>query len=351
MNIANLLASHGIGSGGFQKNSFIPLESAGFVSEMITTFSSGASSLDGGLAMDNAGNIYTIDQQRTLRKHNKTGSMITSITLPSDMSVSTEIYMEYVPSLDRIICFNRTRLMVLDTLLNILYNHLFPEQPNRLGSGIFAVRGKYFYHIMSNNQGPGCRMQKFNLETLAFEFDNYNPVSLLMAVYSTLEVDSNDNFYGVGGSQLHKYDKLGNKVWSTGLGDAIPYLYCDKTDGKLYILTSRMRAGTVDLTTGVITYQNTENNAFVSQASGLRSGGSADSNGTRLIKYAVGSYFPTVFPVNKNGGMLASTNVAHLASFNQAQNLHSVVSRKGIAAAVFQSSNQIYLYRTGVKIL
>lgn len=351
MSIDTFLQNHGIGSGGFRKNSFIPLENVGFTSEMITTFSSGSSVLDGGLAMDNTGNIFAVDQTRTLRKHNQTGSMLTSIVLPSDMS-PPETYMEYVPSLDRIICFSRVRLMVLEaSTLNILYNQPWPDQPNRMGSGISAVRGKYFYHIMSNNQAGGCRMQKFNAETLAFEFDNYNPANLLMAAFSTLEVDGNDNFYGVGNSQLHKYDKLGNKVWSTSLGDAIPYLYFDKADGKFYIVTSRMRSGTVDITTGVITYKNIANNVNVSLSQGMRLNGSAADNGTRLLKYTIGSDFPAVVTVNKSGGMLASTNVAQLANVSQTQNLHSVVTRKGVAAAVFQSTNQVFLYRTGVKIL
>lgn len=352
MDILQVLAAHGFGGGGFKKNSFIPLESAGFTSEMITTFSSGSTNTDGGLTMDNAGNIFTIDQTRTLRKHNKTGTMTTSIVLPSDMNVSTEIYMEYVPSLDRIICFSRHRLMVLEaSTLNILYNQPFPDYPSRAGYCVYVVRGKYFYHVMLNNQSSGCRMQKFDVETLAYAFDNFNPVSSLITTFATIEVDGNENFYGTGSNQLHKYDKLGNKLWSTTISDAIPYIYFDKTDGKLYILTSRMRAGTVDLTTGAITYQTTDNTASVSQATGMRSGGSVDSNGARLLKCTIGSYFPTVVPVNKNGGMLASTNVAQLAGVNQSSNLHSVASRKGIAAAVFQSTFQIHLYRTGVKIL
>lgn len=351
MSIDTFLHNHGVGNGGFQKNSFIPLESAGFTSEMITTFSSGSTSLDGGLAMDNAGNIYTIDQTRTLRKHSKVGAMLLSITLPTEMNTPTAIRMEYVPSLNRIVCFSQGILMVLDTSLNVLYNQSFTDVPNRNSRAIYVIRGKYFYHIMKGYSTTGSRMQKFDLEALAYVFDNLHATETVIADYSTLEVDSNDNFYGTENNQIHKYDKLGNKIWSATTTSNTLYIYFDKIDGKLYIIGSRMISGTVDPNTGAITYQNTENNVNIDLAQGVRSGGGADDKGIRLLKYTRNSWYPTVIPVCKNGGMLAATNVAQLANVNQSSNLYSVVSRKGVTAAVFQSSFQVYLFRTGVKIL
>ncbi|AWX58328.1 hypothetical protein AB432_026265 [Brevibacillus brevis] len=351
MNVANLLTSHGVGSGGFHKNSFVPLGNAGIMSERVTTFSSGSTPLNGGLVMDNAGNIYTVDQTRTLRKHRKIGAMLLSITLPPEMNVPTEIRMEYIPSLDRIFCFDRFRLMVLDSSLNILYNQPFPDQPNRMGWIIYAIRGKYLYHVMSNNQGPGCRMQKFDSETLAYAFDNYNPTTILISGYSTLEVDNEENFYGIGNSQLHKYSKLGNKLWSAPIANA-PYIYFDKTVGQLYVVTGSGQIATVDPSTGAVTYLTTIKDISVNGLNSFRAGGSVESNGIRLMKYSSGnSYSPSMMSVYKDSELSASIDVARLANITQSSNLHSVVFNKGNFAAVFQDSNQITLFRAGVKIL
>lgn len=357
MNIANLLAAHGIGSGGFQKNSFVPLENAGVFSELYAFFQMGTSDLESGLTMDNATNVYAIDNKKILKKFSRTGTSLLSATLPSPMNTSANgnIRMEYCPALDRIVVLDTKNLVVMDASLNVLYNQPFPDQPARTGYLIFIIRGKFLYHVMAQGYNAGYRVQKFDLSTLTYVFDNFGSGSFASNTRfgSTLEVDDQDNFYIMGAGPVFKIDKTGMQIWST-VGGISEYLYYDKADSKLYFVEQSGKVGYIDVSTGARTYANSTNPDGIFYLYGLGYGSRVYDSGMALMKRQSGSggYFNTLMTVYKNSVMFTELNVVNNSNYpSQNYNLLSAATRKGYTVVLNQNSFHVTIFRTGVKIL
>ncbi|MGF9906034.1 hypothetical protein [Brevibacillus porteri] len=356
MNIANLLAAHGIGSGGVQKNSFVPFESFGVSTDLQTSFTAGDVSIGGGVAIDNAGSVYAIDNNKVLRKYNKTGGgPLLSITLPSTDLISN-IFMEYCAAVDRIVCLDKYRLFVLDTSLNLLYNQPFPDQPSKAGILNFLVRSKYLYHVMNTNNTLGYRLQKFDLSTLSYVFDNAYTGSYSSDVRysSTIEVDDQDNFYVVGANNLYKFDKTGVPKWIKATSsEVVSYLYYDKIDQKLYTATHRGKSGYFNVTTGDMIFTTGSQDSAVGSLDPIRGRTNAYDSGVALLKLVTTNlgYSHALVTTYKQSGMRTNTNVAHLVFGSNSYNIHSVASRKGYTVVSFSNDYRVYIFRTGVKML
>lgn len=345
MDTQQVLAAHGIGVGKYRKNSLIPLGDAAIVTNKAAQMNFTA----GAVTVDKQGNVYVLDNGATLRKYSKSGSLLAQVTPPGS-GVSDHLEFANVAG-GRIVQVGQNRLIVYDTSLNVLYNQPIPNVGTWYYN--FVIRRGALYHIALNG-ALNRRMQKFNLSTLMWEFDNFQNTGINPIGPSIVEVDSSDNFYYVDSQYiLRKIDKFGVQVWSVQLSDPPAYCYLDEREGRLYFSTGQNRRGYVSVTNGDQFY--TVSTGTVGGASmfvpARKGRNPAKENGISLVKH--GSPYNSLLAfmykdsVQQTSGSMDNV----LIGVDGGYHIADADTNAGVTALIFSGYGVVYILNTGVKIL